>query len=63
MFMLNSDNALDEVAEPSSRPDTRDSKRLKETIEPAPLLPEVGTLKGGTIGNGEIGWDENIFGR
>ncbi|KAK4553596.1 hypothetical protein LTR86_009392 [Recurvomyces mirabilis] len=63
MFMLNDDNILDAVDESTSRPDTRDSKRLKETIEPAPLLPEVGTLKGGRIGNGEIGWDENLFGR
>ena len=63
MFMLNNDYTLDEVAEASSRPDTRDSKRLKETVAPAPLLPEVGTLKGGRIGNGEIGWDENLFGR
>ncbi|KAK3073229.1 hypothetical protein LTR53_005376 [Teratosphaeriaceae sp. CCFEE 6253] len=51
---------LDAVDE-NQRPDTRDSKRLKES-EPAPMLPEVGTLRGGRLGSGQIGWDENVFG-
>ncbi|KAK3116300.1 hypothetical protein LTR53_003490 [Teratosphaeriaceae sp. CCFEE 6253] len=52
--------SLDAVDE-NQRPDTRDSKRLKES-EPAPMLPEVGTLRGGRLGGGQIGWDENVFG-
>ncbi|TKA65262.1 hypothetical protein B0A55_10438 [Friedmanniomyces simplex] len=57
---------LDAVDE-NQRPDTRESKRLKESeAMPAPaslLLPEVGTLRGGRLGGGEIGWDESVFGR
>ncbi|KAK5680590.1 hypothetical protein LTS10_007523 [Elasticomyces elasticus] len=60
MFMPTNEGFLDSVEE-NQRPDTRDSKRLKE--EPAPLLPEVGTLRGGRLGGGEIGWDENLFGK
>ncbi|KAK1061455.1 hypothetical protein LTR74_011082 [Friedmanniomyces endolithicus] len=70
MFLPSSSNAaveddgmLDAVDE-NQRPDTRDSKRLKESeSEPAPLLPEVGTLRGGRLGGGEIGWDESLFGK
>ncbi|KAK0281826.1 hypothetical protein LTR35_002989 [Friedmanniomyces endolithicus] len=70
MFLPSSSNAavaddgmLDAVDE-NQRPDTGDSKRLKESeSEPAPLLPEVGTLRGGRLGGGEIGWDESLFGR
>ncbi|KAK5128344.1 hypothetical protein LTR85_003012 [Meristemomyces frigidus] len=55
MFMMNTEE-LDAVDE-NQRPDTRESKRLKES-SPAPLLPEIGTF-----GGGEIGWDEQLFKR
>lgn len=57
LFLLNGD--LDTVEE--GRPDTRESKRLKES--PAPLLPEIGALKGGRMSNGDLGWDEQAFKR
>ncbi|KAK0316380.1 hypothetical protein LTR01_000128 [Friedmanniomyces endolithicus] len=70
MFLPSSDAAADDdegmldAVDENQRPDTRDSKRLKESeSEPAPLLPEVGTLRGGRLGGGEIGWDESLFGR
>ena len=60
--MLNEDSTeLDAVAE-DSRPDMRESKRLKE-FSPAPLLPEIGRLKGGNLGGGDLGWDEGWFKR
>ncbi|KAK1046359.1 hypothetical protein LTR33_015087, partial [Friedmanniomyces endolithicus] len=71
MFLPSSNAAADDDAgmldavDENQRPDTRDSKRLKESeseSEPAPLLPEVGTLRGGRLGGGEIGWDESLFG-
>jgi len=59
MFMMNDENqmALDEVDE-NSRPETRDSKRFKES-DPAPMLPDIG----GSLDDGEIGWDEQYFKR
>ena len=60
--MYNNDQHLDAVDE-NHRPDTQDSKRLKEGAEPAPLLPEVNALGGGRLGGGEIGWDEDLFRR
>lgn len=62
---MNDDNqmVLDEIDE-NQRPDTRDSKRLKGSppaplipYTPAPRLPEIG----GSLGDGEIGWDEQWF--
>jgi hypothetical protein len=58
MFLLNGD--LDTVEE--GRPDTRESKRLKE-MSPAPLLPDIGALGGGRITGGDLGWDEKAFKR
>ncbi|KAK4547711.1 hypothetical protein LTR36_000669 [Oleoguttula mirabilis] len=55
MFNLNVDG-LDAVDE-NQRPDTRDSKRMRES-SPAPLLPDIGAF-----GGGEIGWDEQRFTR
>ena len=43
------------------RPDTRESKRLKENTSPAPLLPEIGSLRGGRFSGGDLGWDEQAF--
>lgn len=64
LFMLNSEtNQLDSVEE-STRPDTRDSKRLRSAgstasnVSPAPLLPELGPKLDG----GDLGWDEKVFG-
>ncbi|QIW95125.1 hypothetical protein AMS68_000643 [Peltaster fructicola] len=37
-----------------------DSKRLRDQ-SPAPLLPEINTLKGGNLNNGEVEWDEKLF--
>ena len=59
LFLLNDD--LDTVDE-SHRPDTRESKRLKESTPP-PLLPEIGSLRGGRISGGDLGWDEQAFRR
>lgn len=63
MFMLNEDHpetlaAVDE----NQRPDTRDSKRSR-LHSPAPLLPEVSSLAGGSLTGGEVGWDEQLFKR
>jgi hypothetical protein len=58
MFLLSGD--LDTVEE--GRPDTRESKRLKE-MSPAPLLPDIGALGGGRITGGDLGWDEKAFKR
>lgn len=67
MFMMSTD-ALNEVDE-NSRPDTRDSKRFKETISspqplrqatPPPMLPQIGR---GSFSGGELGWDEEMFKR
>ena len=60
LFLLN-DGGLDTVQE-NHRPDTRESKRLKES-SPAPLLPEIGLLGGGRISGGDLGWDEQAFKR
>ncbi|KAH9826462.1 hypothetical protein Tdes44962_MAKER03455 [Teratosphaeria destructans] len=62
MFVLNEDAGfgLDSVDE-NQRPDTRDSKRVKET--PAPYLPQIGALSGGHLDGGNIGWDEGMFKR
>jgi hypothetical protein len=59
LFLLNGD--LDTVEE-AGRPDTRESKRLKE-MSPAPLLPDIGALRGGSITGGDLGWDEKAFKR
>ena len=59
LFLLNDE--LDAVDE-NQRPDTRESKRLKES-SPAPLLPEIGSLGGGRISGGDLGWDEQAFKR
>ena len=58
LFLLNGNGELYTVGE-EGRPDTRESKRLKEN--PAPLLPEIGQLKGGRISGGDLGWDERAF--
>ena len=57
--MLNED--LDTVDE-NTRPDTRESKRLKES-SPAPLLPDLASLGGGRFSDGDLGWDEQAFKR
>lgn len=60
MFMTNAEmingDALHEEDE-NQRPDTRESKRFKES-SPAPLLPEIRSF-----GGGELGWDEQFFKR
>jgi hypothetical protein len=62
MFTMNGDGfGLDAVDE-NQRPDTRDSKRIKES-NPAPLLPEIAEFAGGSLDGGDIGWDEGIFKR
>jgi hypothetical protein len=67
MFGMTGDTlqSLDVVTEDQpTRPGTRDSaKRFKESHEPAPLLPEIGAFGSGSIGGGEIGWDESMFKR
>ena len=60
LFLLNGNGELDTVGE-EGRPETRESKRLKES--PAPFLPEIGQLKGGRISGGDLGWDEQAFKR
>jgi len=84
MFLNGDLEAVDE----NQRPDTRDSKRVKETSlpreaggvremdpprglgpprvagPPPPLLPEIGSLRGGRISEGgDLGWDEGAFKR
>ena len=62
MFMMNEElDTVNEDRKPD-RPDTRESKRLKDS-SPAPLLPEIGSLKGGKISGGDLGWDERAFKR
>lgn len=51
-----------EAVQENQRPDTRESKRLRET-SPAPLLPELGALGAGKVGGGDLGWDEGSFRR
>ncbi|KAK5117933.1 hypothetical protein LTR62_003977 [Meristemomyces frigidus] len=73
MFMVNGDDtlaAVDETPQPplmdsreAQRPDARESKRLKTPVQSAPLLPEVGQLGGGRLGDGDLGWDEDVFRR
>lgn len=63
MFLLNGDmgsgtplQAVDEDRRP-------ESKRLKESRDssiPAPLLPDLKALGGGS-GFGDLGWDEQAF--
>ncbi|KAF2769569.1 hypothetical protein EJ03DRAFT_327175 [Teratosphaeria nubilosa] len=62
MFTMNQDTGfgLDSVDE-NQRPDTRESKRVKEA--PAPSLPQIGALRGGQLDGGNIGWDEGLFKR
>ena len=50
---------LEAVAE-NQRPETRESKRLREE-KPAPLLPEIDSLSGGKTRGGDLGWDEKVF--
>jgi hypothetical protein len=59
--MFGLDTELEAVDE-NQRPDTRESKRLKDTT-PAPMLPEIGSLGGGTSIGGDLGWDERAFKR
>ena len=59
LFLLS--DGLDPVDE-SYPPDTRESKRLKES-SPAPLLPEIGSLSGGRMSGGDFGWDGQVFKR
>ncbi|KAK5169421.1 uncharacterized protein LTR77_005397 [Saxophila tyrrhenica] len=49
-------------ARQETRPDTRESKRVKENGPPPPLLPEIGSLRGGKV-SGDMGWDEQAFRR
>lgn len=60
MFLANHDGTLDAVNE--DRPDTRESKRLKEWNQP-PLLPDIKVLQHENFGGGDLGWDENAFNR
>lgn len=60
--MLNGDT-LDAVDE-DQRPETRESKRVKESGPPAPRLPDIGNFGGkGTFSGGDLGWDEQLFRR
>ena len=61
LFVSNHDDTLDAVDE-NDRPDTRESKRRK-ALSPAPLLPEVSLLGGGTFTGGDLGWDDAAFKR
>ena len=61
-MFLHADMPLDAVDEASSRPDTRDSKRLKES-KPTSLLPELSAFGGGGFDDGNLGWDERQFKR
>lgn len=51
-----------EAVEENGRPDTRESKRLREASS-APLLPEIAELGGGGTKGGDLGWDEGAFKR
>ena len=63
MLMMNGDgNEAPLQTLEEQRPDTRESKRLKES-SPAPLLPEVGSLRGGGLNDGDLGWDATAFKR
>lgn len=75
MFLLNqNDEVLDPVDE-AQRPETQHSKRSKlskpkasEEVDvrefaPPPMLPEVGTLRGGRLTGGQVGWEESMFTR
>ena len=55
---VNGDSStLDVVAE-----DPRESKRFKDA-KSTPFLPEIDRLGGGTLNDGQIGWDEALFKR
>ena len=58
--------------EEGARPDTRESKRLRNdtpramsppSSAPPPMLPDIGALRGGSMTGGDLGWDEKAFKR
>lgn len=59
LFVLGNDHVLASVDE-DQRPSTRESKRQRD-FSPAPLLPELESLSGGRLNNGDVGWDEHMF--
>ncbi|EME41708.1 hypothetical protein DOTSEDRAFT_73939 [Dothistroma septosporum NZE10] len=57
-FFATNENGFLDVVNEDPRPD---SKRAKHSD--LPMLPEISTLSGGTLGEGSIGWDEGLFKR
>ncbi|UJO19763.1 uncharacterized protein CLAFUR5_10261 [Fulvia fulva] len=54
-FTTNENGFLDVVSE-DPRPDSKRAKRSD-----LPMLPEISTLSGDSVGEGSIGWDEGLF--
>ena len=70
MFLQDEDDYQEQgLAAVEERPDTRESKRLRESSpapresSPPPVLPDIGSLGGGSFGGGDMGWDERAFSR
>lgn len=51
---MNEDGALDVLEENGP-----EHKRFKEFQKPT--LPEIGSLSGGSLDGGSLGWDEELF--